>query len=650
MRLSIAAKLMMVGLVVLALPILGFRYLEQMRGFLLEGQIQAQSLAARALAGTLAGHAELQWQGPTDGTGTLYVHRLPGHVEVDGYGLDWDHAAEGLRPFPGAEQGLSLVLGARERRLYVLFDVVDGTRNYRRPGDGRSDNGDGLRLLIQERTGEVRRFLVIPEGPGISPAQGADPQWRPTAAVSARSAGWQERPGGYRVELELADTDVVRIGVGVLDRKPGHVTARLRAPGDSLVPILGRWADIEARLGGMGSVSSGAWVVDRSGWVRASLPQENGRRGAWQRVDRQTGAAVASGQHQVQRHPGDFGAAERVQVVEPLIDSGQVLGAVILEREMGPILDLQWDAFLAIAHDSVVYLLLVVIALLLFAWRLAWRIRRLGAETDAAIDADGRVRAAALTTAVRATDEIGALARRVSGMLGRLARYTAFLERMPHTLRHEINNPLNVIVTSLHNIREQYPEAAESGYLQSAERASRRLGLIVSEMTEAASLEQSLRREAHSEVDLARLVASYAEGCQALHPDRRVGFRGPVAGVTVQGNDLRIEQLLDKLMDNALEFTPSGGKIELSVDRLGAEALLEVENEGPPLPSDPDPGAVQSLVSARAAGGQGRPHLGMGLFVARIITEFHGGALTASNRTDGTGVVIRARFPLSRHP
>ena len=65
---------------------------------------------------------------------------------------------------------------------------------------------------------------------------------------------------------------------------------------------------------------------------------------------------------------------------------------------------------------------------------------------------------------MNAGDEIGDLARSVSNMLSKLHQHNTFLENMPRTLRHEINNPLNTLSTSLQNLAEENPEVRDSKY------------------------------------------------------------------------------------------------------------------------------------------------------------------------------------------
>jgi len=110
-------------------------------------------------------------------------------------------------------------------------------------------------------------------------------------------------------------------------------------------------------------------------------------------------------------------------------------------------------------------------------------------------------------------------------------------------------------------------------------------------------------------------------------------------------------QLLDKLVENAVDFSaaPGGGgaAVRVSLGSAGGFAALAVENRGPLLPETMRGKLFESMVSVRAGRDGAGPHLGLGLYVARLIAEFHGGAIGASNLPAGDGVAVSATFRLA---
>jgi signal transduction histidine kinase len=100
-------------------------------------------------------------------------------------------------------------------------------------------------------------------------------------------------------------------------------------------------------------------------------------------------------------------------------------------------------------------------------------------------------------------------------------------------------------------------------------------------------------------------------------------------------------QMLDKLVDNAVGFSASDDTIRIGLAKENDELLLTVMNPGPSLPERMRAQLFDSMVSMR--GGENSRHLGLGLYVAKLIAEGHGGRITADNVPDG--VVFEIRLP-----
>jgi two-component system sensor histidine kinase ChvG len=101
--------------------------------------------------------------------------------------------------------------------------------------------------------------------------------------------------------------------------------------------------------------------------------------------------------------------------------------------------------------------------------------------------------------------------------------------------------------------------------------------------------------------------------------------------------------MLDKLIDNAVDFSPADGTITVRLLLAAQAAVIEVDNPGPPLPPQLAGRLFESLWQSRADG-DSRPHFGLGLYIVRLIAEFHGGAAAAGNLADGSGVRISVRL------
>jgi two-component system sensor histidine kinase ChvG len=104
-------------------------------------------------------------------------------------------------------------------------------------------------------------------------------------------------------------------------------------------------------------------------------------------------------------------------------------------------------------------------------------------------------------------------------------------------------------------------------------------------------------------------------------------------------------QMLDKLVENAVDFCVPSGLIKVSLARSGSNYELSVANDGPPIPEAMLGRLFESLFEHRQ-GHDDRPHFGLGLYIVRLIAEFHNGTAAAANRSGGGGAVFTVILPM----
>ena len=336
------------------------------------------------------------------------------------------------------------------------------------------------------------------------------------------------------------------------------------------------------------------------------------------------------------------GKAVIISAAHPIWDGDEVAGAVVVEESTNPILSVR-----SVALERLLVLTLAVFAaaaavLIWFATRISSRIRRLRDEAETAIDARGRI--ARLVTGQNAGDELGDLSRSFSAMLGKLSQHHAYLESMASRLSHELRTPIAVVRSSLENLKLAPPDGRV--YIERAEEGLKRLGTILTRMSEATRLEQGLASVERERFDLAAVVAGCVDGYRLAYPGRAFELALPSGPAVASGSPDLAAQLLDKLVANAVDFSREGVPIRVTLSAAGGAAALEVTNQGAPLPDAMRGKLFDSMVSVRAGheGKSGEPHLGLGLYVARLIAEFHGGGIRAENLSSGGGVSVTATF------
>ncbi len=438
--------------------------------------------------------------------------------------------------------------------------------------------------------------------------------------------------------------------------------------------------EIAQIIEGLSRTTARIWVVDREGTVLARagtlkpVPEEPPRGSWWQSIGHATlgrlyalvleqptddfrddaatqGAprgrdveGALAGILTTERRPTSDGRVTLVSAAHPIWVGDQVRGAVIAEETGNAVLAERNRAFERLFNIVLAVLLIGSLALTGYATWLSSRIRRLRDDAERAIDEQGRVRAPLASSG--AGDEIGDLSRSFSSVLGRLSDYASYQEKMASRLSHELRTPIAVVRSSLENLgASPLPEAARV-YMTRAQEGLARLTQILTRMSEAARLEQSLSEVEVERFDLVPVVAGCVAGYRLAYRDALLKFDVPGRVFPIRGAPDLIAQMLDKLVANAVDFA-AGAPTEVRIECDRDNVHLIVANEGPLLPEGMRDQLFESMVSVRAVGSTGIPHLGLGLTIVRVIAQFHGGTVRAENREPANGVVVTVTLPLS---
>jgi signal transduction histidine kinase len=396
--------------------------------------------------------------------------------------------------------------------------------------------------------------------------------------------------------------------------------------------------EVDAILKGVQRASLRIWVVSREYRVLALAGSLAGESLAEETIAAAPEIAAAlEGSSRTRTRASREGAETIVSAAHPIWAGNEIVGAVVVEEPASRLALLRSRALERLLVATLAAFVLSAAVLFWFATRISARIRRLRDEAEAAIDARGRV--TRLPGAAGTGDEIDDLARGFGTMLARLARYNAYLEALASRLSHELRTPIAVVRSSLENLRASGTPQEAQIYVQRAEEGLARLARILERMSEASRLEQSLSSAARERFDALPVVKGCVEGYRLAYPRASFALSLPETSVMLDGNPDLLAQMLDKLVENAQDFAAPGTPIRVT---LGEDARLTVANDGPSLPPEIHDSLFDSMVSQRGGRADGMPHLGLGLYIARLIAEFHGGTLRAANSPDGRGVAFEA--------
>src|SRR6185312_16416738 len=251
---------------------------------------------------------------------------------------------------------------------------------------------------------------------------------------------------------------------------------------------------------------------------------------------------------------------------------------------------------------------IAVTAMFAFAAWLALRLSRLRRASESALTREGLITTFPET---QSPDELGDVARGFSTLLGRLNEYTSYLRTLAGKLAHEIRTPLTIVRSSLENLEtETQVPATARVYLDRARQGSERLNTILIAMGAATRVEEAISNAERSRFDLVPVVASAADAYRAAFSERRFTTELPSEPLIIDGAPDLIVQALDKLVDNAVDFSPTGVTITIRIVAESHWAVLEVDNPGPAIAPELLGRLFESLWQSRRGGAENdsRPH------------------------------------------
>jgi two-component system sensor histidine kinase ChvG len=681
---SLRTKLLLLSLLTLILPWAGWKYAQQMENTLRSGQEAALLTTADVLSRVVASEPELLYRvreardvfDPAHGD--LFAPLLPAQPLIDGFADEWP---EPTRPVPGLGQRLPdeplLRLGVHGRSLHFFAEIRTARRSYEAPTRNAAVPGGSDRLIILTRDefGRERAWSISALAPGPIIVRSCDvgSPWRPHAEPTPHFTGvWRETSTGYAVELRGPLNQFgTQLAVFALDKDNARIAgtqglAWLHTGSEALKQRLEQYAPDGVRVS---VVDVNGWLLARAGAVTvnasstypglqrneygfmrsiyrglfpsSSIPAQSyglpyGMWGA--PVD-----AAREGKDAAIWFDQAGGEPSLVRAAVPVRFGDELLGALVVEQPGEQLVLVRELALTRLLNLTLVATLFAIIVTLVFAARLSHRIRRLSRAASTALTAEGRIEHSIPGT--QAKDELGALARSFDTLLGRVKEYTIYLQTLGTKLSHELRTPLTIVSSSLDNLvsEETLPANAQS-YVDRARSGTNRMHGILTALSEATRVEQSIEHTDRVRFDLCELVRNMGQAYGQTFADHRIETHVPGEPCMIDGSPDLIAQLLDKLMDNAADFTPVQGRITLALEAGPREYRLSVSNEGPLLPPHLNGRLFESLVSSRGSS-DGKPHLGLGLYIVRLIADFHGSRVTATNLPDATGVAVTLEIP-----
>ncbi len=337
---------------------------------------------------------------------------------------------------------------------------------------------------------------------------------------------------------------------------------------------------------------------------------------------------------------GQASSAERVDdqnklvlsVAVPVQRFKAIYGELFLTTEGGDIDDILRQERFVLFEVFLVAFGVMLLSSLYLAGTIAEPVRRLAAAADQVrFGSGGRD---AIPGFPERNDEIGDLADSFKEMTAALYDRIGAIERFAADVAHELKNPLTSLASAMEMLVRAPDEAARQKLMMLVRADVKRIDRLITDISDASRLDAELSREARTEIDLSHLLKTIVDIYDVTDRGKNVAvtLRDELAaGTRVTGHDERLGQVFRNLIDNAISFSPDGTAILITAQLHHAFARVTVEDTGPGIPPDNLESIFERFYTERPGDTFGK-NSGLGLSIARQITQNAGGRIWAENR------------------
>ena len=239
-------------------------------------------------------------------------------------------------------------------------------------------------------------------------------------------------------------------------------------------------------------------------------------------------------------------------------------------------------------------------------------------------------------------DELQPLAKNLNELLARLDQALSSQRRFTADAAHELRTPLAALTLQLDLARRAQTPEAIAAALDDLEAGVTRASHVVEQLMTLAHVEPEALAQKRTACDLVAIAKDAIVARAALAADKGIDLGlARAAPAVVMGDPTSLAILLSNLLDNALRFTPRGGRIDVTIDD-GDAVTLTVADTGPGIAQE-----VRERVFDRFYRGeeQQAAGTGLGLSIVKRIADAHGASIALDAPAEGTGLVVTVRFP-----
>lgn len=248
----------------------------------------------------------------------------------------------------------------------------------------------------------------------------------------------------------------------------------------------------------------------------------------------------------------------------------------------------------------------------------------------------------------RRRDEIGVLVETFNDMISRLDRSVKEIKQFSGDVSHELRTPLTNIRGEIEVVlRKERDKVEYKKTLKSALEETYHMEKIIDDLL-LLSRTESLKRESLSEkVQLDEILLSVYERYESAANKKNINLDiKKITPLVLKGHRALLERMFSNLVDNAVRYTKSGGRIELSLYKEGEAGVFIISDTGIGIPKDSIPYIFDRFYVVEKSRFKERGGVGLGLSIIKRVADIHGGVINVRSEIN-KGTEFEIRFPLS---
>jgi signal transduction histidine kinase len=244
--------------------------------------------------------------------------------------------------------------------------------------------------------------------------------------------------------------------------------------------------------------------------------------------------------------------------------------------------------------------------------------------------------------AAKLPEEVVPMVSELNALIGRLREAIETQKQFTADAAHELRSPITALQLQIELAVRARSAEEQSQALDALRQGAARAARLVEQMLTMARLEPEAAQEAPVQVDLDRTAASVVAELEPLAEAKGVELRlERMEPVRVAGHEHALHTLARNLVDNALRYTPSGGRVTVEVRKEEGSAVLEVQDTGPGIPPEERKRVFDRFYRLEGAGAEGS---GLGLSIVKQIADAHRAEIRLGEADHGIGLRVTVRF------